>query len=189
MARYKQKTGIFSIVLWVLIVLGIASLVMQFARKEEAFALEYEGETLEDGTSGFEMLAWSAYDFNLINLPEDLTENSYTVSISPYCKDKKTDFYYTYSTNRKQYSKLTDDLTQCFTIRQRADGFTVLVNHEIGTLLGALHGKTVSIEDGAVDGQADYFKMTVSIAESEQSTSLYFRIGYNLSIDPGYLEF
>ena len=188
MARTKQKTGIFSFVVWVLIVLGAVSLVMYFARGRQ-FSLQYEGEKLKDGTNGFEMIAWSSYDFDLVDLPDDVTENGYTVKITPYNKDKKTDFYYTVSDNRKQYSKLTDDLTKFFTIRQRADGFTVLVNHEIGSLLGAVHGKNVSIMDGAVDGTADYFKMTVSLSDGSQSTSLYFRIGYNMHIDPDYLEF
>ncbi len=186
MGRTKKKNNFLSFVVWVAIIVAACALIMKFVQAR-AFAVQYNGETLANGSGGIEMLKGEEYEFEVLNA-EKGEQGGYTVKIVSTAT-KQTDFYYSLSGEWEKYSNVTDDLTKYFTIEQEKNSFSVVPNYDIGEILNLVHNQTVTIEDQSVKATADYFTMIVSLADESEKVSINFRIGYPLTLDTERLEF
>lgn len=190
MGRYKRKNGFLSFIVWILVIAGAIALISYIIRSQ-AFTVRLNGQALKNQASGIELLYGETYEFEVLNTEtEDYPEGGFTVSISPYNKDDKTDFKYIAGNEWKWYTEIEKDLTEYFTITENENGFSLLVENDISDILQKIHtDKYYSIEDGVVQSNADYFLLTVLNADGSKSISVYFRIGYSLRLDQDHLEF
>ncbi len=190
MGRYKRKNAFLSFIVFVLVFAGAIGLISYFIRSQ-AFTVRLNGQALSATQGGFDLLKGETYDFAVLNADtESNPDGAYTVKIVPYNKDSKTDFRYIVGNEWKQYSKETNDLTEYFTITQNEKGFTLFVENDINDILKQIHiGKYYSIANNVVNSTADYFLLTISLADGSKTVSIYFRIGYPLRLDKEHLEF
>ena len=189
MGRYKRKNGLLSFIVWILVIAGAIGLFSYIIRSQQ-FTVRLNGQALALQTNGVEFIKGETYNFEVLNADtENNPDGSYTVKITPYNKDSKTDFRYIVGNEWKQYSKLTNDLTAYFTITQDESGFSFLIENDMDDILKGVHiAKNVLLEDNAVNSTAEYFLLTIFNSDGSEHFSVYFRIGYTLRLDKERLE-